>query len=145
MKNRITLQHSVLIKKSPVEVWDFTQDFEKRNTWDITIDKAYLTQEEPRQLRVLFKTSLAATFQYKMDERPMKTSVAITETNSNIVKGGGGSWQYQATDAGTLWTQTNTVLLKKGLLGKMLRPFMSLSLAWAVKRSMQRAKLLLEQ
>jgi len=59
--------------------------------------------------------------------------------------GGGGSWDYAADGDGTLWTQTNTLILRPRLLGPVLGPFVARSLRRSTRTAMARAKAILEE
>ncbi|MGE3799827.1 MAG: SRPBCC family protein [Candidatus Kapaibacterium sp.] len=146
MKNLVTVKETVFVATSPEIVWDFTQDYERRVVWDKSIITATVIQDKPtRIVEVKGKGNLRAKFRYKLDDRPNKSSLAMVNTESCIVEGGGGSWSYLPRDYGTLWTQTNTLILKKGLLTKLLRPIIAYLLRQRTRASMELAKQMIEQ
>ncbi len=141
----VTVKETIYVNASPEIVWDFTQDYEKRTTWDRSIIRATVLQVKPtRIVEIKAKGNLAAKFQYKLEDRPNKTSLAMIDTKSFFIRGGGGSWKYEASDKGTLWTQTNTLQLKSGLLSRLLRPAISYQLKRSTRASMRRAKRIIE-
>jgi len=145
MSSKITVIHSVFIKASPTEVWDFTQDYSQRTKWDKSIIEATVKSEEPKRIvKVYDKRGLSTYLRYRQYDRPNKTSLVMTNTRSSFIKGGGGSWKYLNRDGGTLWTQTNTLILKKNTLLFLLRPFIVLKLKQSTRTAMERAKQIIE-
>jgi uncharacterized membrane protein len=146
-KINITVQHFVVINKSCEEVFDFTQDFSKRRLWDKSILSCKMISEFPeRKISIKAKGEMTAVLEYKIFNRPNKTSLRMTNINSPIVVDGGGSWTYEKqSDEKTLWTQSNTISLKKKFISKLLKRFVEKSLKRNTIVSMQRAKQILEQ
>ena len=68
----------------------------------------------------------------------------MTEIQSNMIKAGGGSWRYQLKNNGTLWTLTNTLVLKEGLFYSLLVPMVKFQLRSNTRKSMKLAKRLIE-
>jgi len=69
----------------------------------------------------------------------------MVDVRSGWVSGGGGSWLYEEKDGGTLWTQTNTLSIKHPIVYWLLRPVLTWQLRKSTRRSMQKAKALLER
>ena len=145
MTKNITVTVEIVVSASPEEVWDFTQDYSRRPLWDPMITHADVIEEKPpRKVKVWGQGSFYALFQYKLDKRPERTSVATIEMTSPIIESGGGSWSYQDTPDGTCWRQTNTLCLKSGLWQKLLRPVVHYQLHRSTVKGMQRAKQMIE-
>lgn len=146
MKNTtIHIRQSLFIRRPPETVWDFTQDYAVRGTWDPSVLHAEVLETVPKRLvRLKMKGRTVAVFQYKLDERPRRTTLAIIEIQSPIFLGGGGSWQYEAQDGGTLWTQSNTLVLKPLPWLVLLQPLLKWVFGWQARLTMQRAKRRLE-
>ena len=146
-KINITVQHSIIINKSCEEVFDFTQDFSKRMLWDKSIVDCKLISEAPlRKVFIKVKGGMTATLEYKLFERPHKTSLRMTNINSPLVIDGGGSWTYEnQNNETTLWTQINTLSLKTSFIGKVLKGIVEKSLKKNTMESMKKAKHILEQ
>ena len=145
MSNTITITDSIFIARTPEEVYDFTQDFGKRHEWDRLVKQATVVETEPTRLvKMIAKDGSEMTIRYKLERRPEKTSLAILETNSQMMSGGGGSWQYEAQDGGTLWTQVNTIILKDALWAKLMQPVATQYFKDKTKQAMQKVKELME-
>ena len=145
MARSITVSESLVVARSPEDVWDFTQDYSRRHEWDASILEATVQESEPvPRVRIRARGGLDATFRYKLYRRPVQTSLAMEDVSSAMIAGGGGSWSYAAVDGGTLWTQTNTVVLREGWLTAMLAPLMRYGLASSTRRAMAKAKRMLE-
>ena len=146
MRNKITIRNSIFVNRPPDEVWDFTQDYKLRTSWDKTVKEAKIIQEEPSR-KVWIKTTgdEEVLFKYKLERRPEKTSLVMMESNSYWFKGGGGSWVYYEKNGGTNWVQTNTVVLRKGLLGRLAKPLVAILLKWNTGQAMKRAKKIIEK
>lgn len=76
-------------------------------------------------------------FEYKLDDRPNKTSLAIQETNSKWIIGGGGAWTYEQKNGGTLWTQTNTLILQASVFIRFMLPVLQLLFQIQTRSAMQ--------
>jgi hypothetical protein len=146
-KINITVQHSIIINKSCEEVFDYTQDFTKRRLWDKSIVDCKLISETPfRNVFIKVKGGMTANLEYKLYERPHKTSLRMINISSPLVIDGGGSWTYEYQNGGiTLWTQINTLSLKTSFIGKMLKSFVEKGLKRNTINSMETAKHILEQ
>ncbi len=146
MSNLITINESVFISREPGVVWDFTQDFSKRSRWDKSIAHAKVVCESPaRIVDIRVRRILDATLQYKLEERPVRTSQSLTGTRSPLFRGGGGSWHYEPHENGTVWTQTNSLVLKSGFMIRLFRPALEAMLRRSTRQSMKNAKKLIEQ
>jgi hypothetical protein len=145
-KTAINIHHQIFIAKSPEVVWDYTQDYTKRTEWDSGVLEAALLQSEPQRIiKLRTKGNTTMTFVYKLDERPRKTSLVAKEIVSPLVESGGGSWTYEEQDGGTLWTQTNTIGLKKSIFLPVLLPLFRSMFTSQTKQAMKKAKKILEQ
>jgi len=139
----ITITHSIFITASPSVVWDFTQDYKKRTNWDHSILEAKVIQHKPFKLvKIRAKGGLFTELKYKLEDRPNKSSLAMINVKSFIIQGGGGSWRYEADDSGTLWTQTNTLIVKKYWI--LLVPIIKRALVKNTIKGMKRAKQMIE-
>jgi polyketide cyclase/dehydrase/lipid transport protein len=127
-------------------VWDFTQDFSKRTLWDNSMIECRLISDFPeRKAFIKAKGGMTATLEYKLFDRPFKTSLRMTNINSPLVADGGGSWTYEKQNDGkTLWTQTNSISLKNSFIGKVLKRFVEKGLKRNTIESMEKAKHILE-
>ena len=145
MNTSITLKESIFINQPPEVVWDFTQDYQRRTMWDKSIIEATLIQKKPHRIvAIKAKGYNRMNFEYKLDERPNKTTLAITDAHSFFIKGGGGSWQYVPSGNGTLWTRTDTLVLKNGFWIKLVKPLVIFQVKLNMKYSMKLAKDLME-
>jgi hypothetical protein len=144
MRN-VTVRHAVSIAASPERVWDVTQDWSRRTQWDATIVSAEAIESATPSYRVRGAGGLSFIARYKLYDRPRRTSLEMVELNSRFVIGGGGSWAYEAEGAGTRWTQTNTIALRDGLLGAILKPLVRWRLSTETRRAMEKAKALIER
>jgi len=122
-------------------VWDYTQDFRHRPEWDPAVAVAEVVQEAPARLvRVRMRDGGHYTVQYKLFDRPRRTSLALVEVASRWLVGGGGSWAYELVDGGTAWTQTNTLVLRPLPRAALLQPLVARHLRSATRRAMWLAK-----
>lgn len=64
----------------------------------------------------------------------------MVDVTSRWFEGGGGSWSYEAEGSGTRWSQTNTLVLKDGLRGRLMRAAIPWYLAASTRRAMREAK-----
>jgi hypothetical protein len=145
---KITVRESVHVEASPDRVWDFTQDWSRRAQWDAAVKDARPDADHrdgAPAYRVRGSGGAEFVARYKLYERPRRTSLEMTDLRSWLVKGGGGSWSYEADGAGTRWTQTNTVVLRDGFLGALLRPLVLWQLARITQDAMIQAKKLIER
>jgi hypothetical protein len=144
-RRRVTVTESLFVKAPPEAVWDFTQDYARRHEWDRSILEARVV-EGGAAPRVAFRAAggVSGLLQYKQFARPRQTSLAMEEVKSWLVEGGGGSWSYEAKDGGTLWTQTNGLIVKPGWWRRLLLPMVATNLRTATRAAMHRARELLE-
>lgn len=141
----VTVTESLWIERPPDVVWDFTQDYDRRAEWDPEVLSAEVIQSVPRRrIRIRGRGGLRGVLEYKLFDRPRRTSVALTEVRSLFVEGGGGSWTYEPKNAGTEWTQTNTVRLKNRLVFWLFASFARHNLERSTRLAMTNAKRLLE-
>lgn len=145
MKSSITVKHSLRVFQPAEVVWDFTQNFDKRTLWDRNIKEVLVIQDVPyRLVKIRTRWGLQTVLKYKLENRPSKSSLAMKNTRSSIIRGGGGSWTYQKSEDFTIWTQTNTLILKKGLASLFLKSLVKAMLLRDTKRAMNKAKYLIE-
>ena len=142
----MTVTESVTVRRLPDVVWDYTQDYARRTEWDASVTGAESLDGEPRRARLTIAGVGEATLEHQLERRPERTSLAFTGVTSSWISGGGGSWSYEPTGEGigTRWTQTNTLVLKHPRLMFVARPFIRRRLASGTRRSMLRAKEILE-
>jgi hypothetical protein len=141
---RITVTADAFVRCPPEAVWDFTQDFGRRPSWDASLIEATVLRGEPlRRVRVHCRGGLRAVFRYVRSDRPRQTSLVLEEVRSALVQGGSGAWSYEAEEGGTRWTQRNSIVLRGGWT-RMLAWLVRLSLRYATRRAMRRAKATLE-
>lgn len=116
-KVKLVIRHSIYIDQSREKVWDFTQDYSKRLMWDTSVeDVEQLASAPSRRIKLKMKGRTTMVFVYKLDDRPNKTTLFATEVKSPFIESAGGSWSYQDQGNGTLWLQSNTLVLKKNPL-----------------------------
>jgi len=146
MRKMITIRESILIKACKEEVWDFTQDFGSRKLWDDSIIDFKIVQKKPvKTIWVKMKGGVNTILDYKLCDKANKTSLKMRQTQSILIKGGGGSWKYTEIDGWTKWEQSNTLELKYG--------YTFLLFGWLIKRklrantmsAMKKAKSLIEK
>lgn len=140
----VTARESVLVDRTPTEVFDFTQDYAHRSQWDRYVRDAEVLSDEPRRVRVRAPGIGTYTIEYRLFRRGVRTSAAFVEISSRWISGGGGSWEYEGRDGGTLWTQTNTFELKHSRLLGWTVPLWRRSLASSMRTAMAAAKRLME-
>ena len=140
----ISVTESVLVDCPPDEVFDFTQDYAHRAEWDAGVTSATVLGEEPRIVRVAMRGLGEATLTYQLFRRPERTSAAFGDVKSAWICGGGGSWQYEATEGGTTWQQTNTLELKRPRLMRFMAGYVERSLRDSTRKAMAAAKARLE-
>lgn len=145
MPGPIVVQQRIRIEAPPEVVWDFTQDYTRRLQWDPSLLSCEVLEREPR-LRVAVRApgALQCVFEYRLLERPHRTSVAMTEVRSALVAGGGGAWTYRADGGGTWWEVTNSITLKSRLAGLLLGPLIRWQLGRTTRVALQRAKRAIE-
>jgi hypothetical protein len=146
MTNKVTVKESIFINKSRETVWDYTQNYDNRPGWDASIISSETLQETPNLIvRVKSPGNIYFNFEYKLSERPHKTSLAMLESSSALIIGGGGSWVYDEKDNGTFWTQTNTIVFKDNAVFRFLNPALKFFLQYSTKKAMVKAKKIMEK
>jgi hypothetical protein len=139
-----TIRQSIFIAQPRERVWDFTQNYRLRHEWDQAVIEATVLETVPRRtVRLRLKGNVIMTLTYTQDERPYKTTLATISVRSPLILSAGGSWVYEATAEGTIWTQTNTIVLRKGRLLRLLQPIIKAMFLKQTRRSMKTAKRLL--
>lgn len=144
--NTITIKQSIFINRPREVVWDFTQDFRKRTKWDTAVKKATVLQINPERIVRVKTTALTTmTLVYELEDWPNKTNIVIKDVKSLIMKTGGeGSWSYTNDDLGTLWNQTNTIILRNYVLLPFFIKFYTWLFTFQTKRAMKKAKKIIE-
>lgn len=149
----ITVKESVFIAARPEVVYDYTQDWTRRTEWDFSVVSADVIQKEPVQIiNVRAWGGMRFTAQYKLNDRPHRTSMAMTDLKQGgflirfnyLISGGGGSWKYELENGGTRWTQTNTRVIRNQFLYLVLRPFLYWQLRQVTLKGLAQAKTILE-
>jgi uncharacterized protein YndB with AHSA1/START domain len=141
----VTVKDSVHIDADPATVWDYTQDWSRRQEWDPAVRTAsYRERGDAPVVEMSGAGGMRCVVRYKQSERPHRTSVAMTEITPRWMTGGGGAWSYEAEAGGTRFTQTNTLQLG-GLAGALFGPLVRWQLARATRQALRRAKAILER
>ncbi len=144
-ENGITIRHSIFISKPREQVWDYSQNYDNRTVWDNSVLEASVLQTTPNRIvKLKLKGNTLMTFTYKLDERPIKTSLVAKEIKSSIINRAGGYWIYEEIKDGTLWTQTNSIELKNKFIIKVLKPLIKLIFFRQTKLAMKKLKNILE-
>lgn len=144
--NTINISHSIFIKRSPEEVWDYTQNYDHRKKWDNAVVKAEVLQTSPKRIvKVKMKGGTTMTFEYKLDQRPNKTSLQAKDIQSSQIQAAGGSWTYEKQDEGTLWTQTNSIVLKNTFWNSLMFPLYKSIYSSQLITAMKLAKIMIEK
>ena len=144
--NTINIKHSIFIKRSPEQVWDYTQNYDNRKKWDKTVVKAEVLQTKPkRMVKLKMKGSTTMTLEYKLEQRPNKTSLQAKDIQSSLIQAAGGSWTYEKQDEGTLWTQTNNIVLKNRLWNSLMFPLYKNIYLSQLITAMKLAKIMIEK
>jgi hypothetical protein len=140
----VTVRETVVVRRPPGDVWDYTQDYANRTAWDQGVRAVDVLDADPRRVRVDLQGTGSATLEYQLDRRPERTSLRMVDVVSRWIAGGGGSWEYSPVPGGTAWTQTNTLVLRHRRLGRLLAPLVERSLRANTRTAMRRAKGILE-
>jgi hypothetical protein len=135
---------TIHVARSPIDVFDFTQDYRRRQEWDRGIQRATILQESPPRVRLAMRSMGDATIEYTLFRRGDRTSAAFVDVESRWISGGGGSWAYEARGDGTDWTQTNTFELRHPRLAPILGPLLERGLRSSMRGAMRTAKAMLE-
>jgi uncharacterized membrane protein len=143
-RRTITVSHTVHVDRSPEEVFDFTQDYGRRMEWDQTVKSAKVLSEDPRRVEEDLEGIGRVVMEYKLFRRGERTSAAFEAVSSRLIRGGGGSWEYQARDGGTDWTQTSTLEFRSSHVGLMLAPLLRRNMATLTRKAMDKAKAIME-
>jgi hypothetical protein len=145
MGAKITVTESIHVRTTPELLFDLTQDYARRSHWDTSILEVEVLQTRPvPRVQSRAQGGLRAVFQYRQFDRPSRTSLAMEDVVSSWLEGGGGSWAYEARDGGTLWTQTNTLIVRDGWWRVLLVPMIRANVRSATRRALSRAKTLAE-
>ncbi|MCC7013865.1 MAG: SRPBCC family protein [Planctomycetes bacterium] len=142
----VAITESIVVARPPEAGFDFTQDYARRTSRDRGVLSAEVLERAPLpRVRVELAGGVRGVFEYKLFERPLRTSVALTEVRSPLFSGGGGSWSYEAHDGGTLWTVTNSVRFRSRIVGWLLGPWTRFVLRRGTRAALRAAKLELER
>lgn len=143
-RSTVTVSHTIHVRRSPEEVFDYTQDYSTRMDWDSTVKSATVLSEEPRRVQVVMEGIGPLVIEYKLFRRGERTSAAFSDVRSRLIAGGGGSWTYEARDSGTDWTETSTLELRNGLIGRLVAPLLRRNMATLTRQAMDKAKAIME-
>lgn len=142
---KITVEESIHVRVTPAALFDFTQDYARRAQWDQSIIESEVLETRPvPRVRIRARGGLRAVLQYRQFDRPRRTSLAMEEVESAWIEGGGGSWSYEERDGGTLWTQTNTLIVRDGWWRALFVPAIRANLRSLTKGALARSKRLVE-
>lgn len=145
MADAVSITESIHVARSLDAVWDYTQDYSRRREWDDSIIEAgEMPESSPRRVRIRARGGLSCVFEYKVNDRPRRTSLSMVDLRSPLIAAGGGSWQYEARDGGCDWTQVAGLTLKEKWWASLLRPLVAMALRRQMRRAMRRAKRILE-
>jgi uncharacterized protein YndB with AHSA1/START domain len=140
----ITVKESVFIAAPPERVWDYTQDWTRRTEWDPAIVAAEVLPGEERVVRVRAQGGGSFLVRYKLNDRPNRTSLSMTDSTSRLVTGGGGSWAYEAKEGGTVFTQQNTLAVGSRLLAWFFGWMVRWQLRRLTRQALSNAKRIIE-
>ena len=142
----VSCTESIFVARPPETVFDFTQAYAGRPRWDASVLEARVLQAAPLpRVAVRLAGGVSGVFEYRLFERPLRTSVALVEVRSALVDGGGGSWSYAAREGGTLWTATNSLRFKSRVAGWILGRFVRSALRRGTRAALAAAKAELER
>lgn len=126
-------------------VWDYTQNWRLRREWDASVLDVVSIEETPhKKIKARFKGGATFSILYKINERPLRTGLAMTDSSSAWMIGGGGSWQYKRLEKTTEWTQQNTIVFRQHFLIQLLKPLIKTMLQATTKAAMRKAKKIIE-
>jgi len=143
-RQTVTVSHTVHVNRSPEEVFDYTQDYSTRMDWDPTVKSAQVLSVEPRRVKVVMQGIGPLVIEYKLFRRGERTSAAFNDVGSRLISAGGGSWDYAGRDGGTDWTETSTLELRNGLVGRLFAPILRRNMATHTRKAMEKAKTIME-
>ena len=143
-RNQVTASETLVVRRSPEAVFDFTQDYAHRTEWDSGVSEVEVLGDDPPQVRLTIRGLGRVTVAYRLFRRPERTSAAFVDVESRWIVGGGGSWQYTGVPDGTEWSQTNTLELRPGLAMRVLAPWIRRSLRSSMRTAMAHARERLE-
>ena len=143
-RQTVTVSHTVHVKRSPEDVFDYTQDYGTRMDWDSTVKSAKVLSEDPRRVQVVMEGVGPLVIEYKLFRRGERTSAAFSDVSSRLISGGGGSWDYAARDGGTDWTETSTLEFRNGLVGRLVAPILRRNMKTLTTKAMEKAKAIME-
>ena len=97
----IKFSERIIIDCSPVEAFDYTQDYKNRLSWDIFLKKAVLIEGATKADRgvkayCVAKNGLGMITEYVSFTRPKATAIKMTE-GPFIFKSFSGSWTFKET------------------------------------------------
>ena len=140
----VTATESIWVKRSPEQVFDYTQDYATRRDWDPTVMSARVLSEEPRRVEAVMQGIGPLVIEYKLFRRGERTTAAFREVDSTLISGGGGSWSYVARDGGTDWSQTATLEFRHRLVGWLMAPLLRRNMRTLMRKAMAEAKRIME-
>jgi ribosome-associated toxin RatA of RatAB toxin-antitoxin module len=140
----VTATESIWVKRSPEQVFDYTQDYATRRDWDPTVMSARVLSEEPRRVEAVMQGIGPLVIEYKLFRRGERTTAAFRDVDSTLISGGGGSWSYVARDGGTDWSQTATLEFRHRLVGWLMAPLLRRNMRTLMRKAMAEAKRIME-
>jgi hypothetical protein len=143
-RQSITIQNSICINQPKETVWDYTQDYNNRPTWDSSIISASPLPSTERVIKLKARGNTTMTFAYKLDNRPYKTTLATLEVKSPLIESAGDAWNYEDHGSGTLWSQVSTIIFKRLFLMPIMLPFFKWIFVRQMKSAMNKAREILE-
>jgi hypothetical protein len=139
----VTVTETIVVALPPIDVFDFTQDYDRRPEWDRYVTAAEIASYSPRRVTVRVGGVGRYTVEYRLFRRGERTSAQFVEVQSPWMAGGGGSWRYEPVGDGTRWTQTNTFELKHPLLSRWVAPLVRVLLRRSMRQAMREARQLM--
>jgi hypothetical protein len=143
-RETVTVTESLAVARPQEVVFDYTQNYGSRSEWDRSVVETQVLGDSPRRIRLRVRGLGSFTVEYRLFRPPERTSAAFVDVTSAWITGGGGSWRYETSGQGTVWTQTNTLELKHPRLLRILAPLFERNLRSSMRRSMADAKRILE-
>jgi hypothetical protein len=140
----INVSESIVVARPPIDVFDFTQDYDRRPEWDTYVTAAEIVSYAPRRVIVRVAAVGRYTVEYRLFRRGERTSAQFVDVESRWLAGGGGSWRYEPVAEGTRWTQTNTFELKHPRLLRWAAPLVRMLLRRSMRQAMREARRLMD-
>ncbi|MBI3271224.1 MAG: SRPBCC family protein [Planctomycetes bacterium] len=143
----MNLQDEIELTAPPQVVWDYVQDYARRQEWDRSVARAEKLGDGPLRagavLRLTTPPQGGASFtwdaEYVTFDPPRKSAVKMAaSTGLHPFRTMAGSWAYDERGGGTLFRMTMHYNLKWGWLGLALdRVFLRRRIARTLRESLE--------